>query len=118
MGAYESLQDKIMDAGSAIRDIIDKEEELRIKQFKIEIDTQLDFADAKRDWNEFKKEVIDKIKDDDFLGQARARVQDFFSYYDDQGNGIIQKLTEHVNRTREEAEIIENGGTSSIYGKN
>ena len=118
MGAYESLQDKIMDAGSAIRDIIDKEEELRIKQFKIEIDTQLEFADAKRDWNEFKKEVIDKIKDDDFLGQARARVQDFFSYYDDQGNGIIQKLTEHVNRTREEAEIIENGGTSSIYGKN
>ena len=118
MGAYESLQDKIMDAGSAIRDIIDKEEELRIKQFKIKIDTELEFADAKRDWNEFKKEVIDKIKDDDFLGQARARVQDFFSYYDDQGNGIIQKLTEHVNRTREEAEIIENGGTSSIYGKN
>ena len=118
MGAYEALQDKIVDAGAAIRDIIDKEEELRIKQFKIKIDTELEFADAKRDWNEFKKEVIDKIKDDDFLGQARARVQDFFSYYDDQGNGIIQQLTEHVNRTREQAEIIENGGTSSIYGKN
>lgn len=118
MSAYEALQDKIVDAGAAIRDIIDKEEQLRIKQFKIKIDTQLEFADAKRDWNEFKKEVIDKIKDDDFLGQAKARVQDFFSYYDDQGNGIIQQLTEHVNRTRQEAEIIENGGTSSIYGKN
>lgn len=118
MGAYEQLQDKIVDAGNAIQDILDKEEELRIKQFKIKIDWQLDKAQAERDWNEFRKKVIDKIKDDDYLGQARARLQDFYSYYKPDGGGIIQELTEHVNRTRQEAEIIENGGVSSIYGKN
>ena len=118
MNAYEQLQDKIVDAGNAIQDIIDKEEELRIKQFKIQIDWQLDKAQAERDWNEFRKKVIDKIKEDDYLGQARARLQDFFSYYKPDGGGIIQELTEHVNRTRQEAEIIENGGVSSVYGTN
>lgn len=118
MGAYEQLQDKIVDAGNAIQDILDKEEELRIKQFKIKIDTELDKAQAERDWNEFRKKVIDQIKKDDYLGQARARLQDFYSYYKPDGGGIIQELTEHVNRTRQEAEIIENGGVSSIYGEN
>lgn len=118
MGAYEQLQDKIVDAGNAIQDILDKEEELRIKQFKIKIDTELDKAQAQRDWNEFRKKVIDQIKDDDYVGQARARLQDFHSYYKPDGGGIIQELTEHVNRTRQEAEIIENGGVSSIYGEN
>lgn len=118
MNAYEQLQDKIVDAGNAIQDIIDKEEELRIKQFKIQIDWQLDKAQAERDWNEFRKKVIDKIKEDDYLGQAQARLQDFFSYYKPDGGGIIQELTEHVNRTRQEAEIIENGGVSSVYGTN
>ena len=118
MGAYEALQDKITEAGNAIEDILDKEEELRIQKFKINIDVQLDFAEAERDWNEFRKKVIDQIKDDDYVGQATARLADFDSYYKPDGGGIIQELTEHVNRTREEAEIIQNGGTSQIYGRN
>ena len=64
MNAYEALQDKITDARNAIEDILDKEEELRIKQFKVNIDVQLEFAEAERDWNEFRKKVIDQIKDD------------------------------------------------------
>ena len=118
MNAYEALQDKITAAGDAIQDILDKEEELRIKQFKIKIDWQLDKAEVERDWNAFRSKVIDEVKDDDYLGQAKARLQDFYSYYKEDGGGIIQELTEHVNKTRREAEIIENGGTSAIYGKN
>ena len=118
MNAYESLQDQIVAAGNSIQDILDKEEELRIQQFKIKIDWQLDKAQVEKDWNEFRKNVIDGIGEDDFLGQAKARLQDFFTYYKEDGGGIIQELTEHVNKTRREAEIIENGGTSSIYGQN
>ena len=118
MNAYESLQDQIISAGNSIQDILDKEEQLRIKQFKIKIDWQLDKAQVEKDWNEFRKNVVDGIKQDDFLGQAKARLQDFFAYYKEDGGGIIQELTEHVNKTRREAEIIENGGTSSIYGQN
>ena len=118
MNAYEALQDKITAAGDAIQDILDKEEELRIKQFKIKIDWQLDKAEVERDWNAFRAKVIDDVKDDDYLGKAKARLQDFYSYYQEDGSGIIQELTEHVNKTRHEAEIIENGGTSAIYGKN
>ena len=117
---YEKQQDKVEQIDKKLQDIADKQEELRIAQFKIKIDTALDVSQAKRDWNDFKKTVIDKINDDseDYLGQAKARLADFSSYYTAAGDGIIQQLTEHVNKTRKELEIIETGGESSIYGKN
>jgi hypothetical protein len=45
-------------------------------------------------------------------------MQDFFSYYDENGNGIIQQLTDHVNKTKAELESIENTGWSDVYGNN
>ena len=118
MDSYEKLQDTLQDIYDKVQDIVDKEQELKIEKFKIQIDTDLDIADAKRDWNKFKKQVIDKIKDNDYLGQAKARMQDFFSYYDENGNGIIQQLTDHVNKTKAELESIENTGWSDVYGNN
>ena len=118
MDSYEKLQDTLQDTYDKVQDIVDKEQELKIEKFKIQIDTDLDIADAKRDWNKFKKQVIDKIKDNDYLGQAKARMQDFFSYYDENGNGIIQQLTDHVNKTKAELESIENTGWSDVYGNN
>ena len=117
MDGYEDLQDTLQDTEDKVQDIVDKETELKIQQFKIDIDFQIEVSEAKRDFNKFRKEVIDKIKDDDYVGQAKARMQDFFSYYDESGTGEIQKLTDKVNKIRQEAQIIENGGTSSIYGK-
>ena len=117
MDGYEKLQDTLQDTEDKVQDIVDKETELKIQQFKIDIDLQIEVSEAKRDFNKFRKEVIDKIKDDDYVGQAKARMQDFFSYYDKTGTGEIQKLSDKVNKIRQEARIIENGGTSSIYGK-
>ena len=117
MDGYEDLQDTLQDTEDKVQDIVDKETELKIQQFKIDIDFQIEVSEAKRDFNKFRKEVIDKIKDDDYVGQAKARMQDFFSYYDEFGTGEIQKLSDKVNKIRQEAQIIENGGTSSIYGK-
>ena len=117
MDCYEDLQNTLQDTEDKVQDIVDKETELKIQQFKIDIDLQIEVSEAKRDFNKFRKEVINKIKDDDYVGQAKARLQDFFSYYDKTGTGEIQKLSDKVNKIRQEAQIIENGGTSSIYGK-
>ena len=118
MDGYEDLQNTLQDTEDKVQDIVDKETELRIQQFKIDIDFQIEVSEAKRNFNKFRKKVIDKIKDDDYVGQAKARMQDFFSYYDETGTGEIQILSDKVNKIRQEAQIIENGGTSSIYGKN
>ena len=48
----------------------------------------LDLSEAERDWNEFRRKVIDGIKDDDILGNTKARLRDFSSYY----KGMILQL--------------------------
>ena len=114
----QNYSDSIDEAYDKLNELQDQQEENAIKQFKIQIDTDLDIAGAKRDWDKFKKQVIDKIKDKDFVGQAKARMQDFFSYYDSTGKGIIQQLTNHVSKTRAALEQIENGDYSGPYGRN
>ena len=93
------------------------EEEMneRLRLFNLEADLKLDVAEARRQWNEFKRKVIDDIDDSDILGNAKARFQDFFSYYGD-GLGSIGVLTEHVNDIMGEINLINAGGTSSLYG--
>ena len=101
-----------------IQSAIDKEIEIKISKFNMEIEIRLDMSEAERDWNEFRRKVIDDIKDTDILGNAKADLQDFFSYYKDEEKGIIQTNTEHVNDIIEQLEAIRKGGTSSIYGDN
>jgi hypothetical protein len=119
--ANEQLQkysDSIDDASDKINDLQDQIEEQLIKQFTIKIDAQLDINDAKRDWNKFRKEVIDDIKDDNYLGQATARLTDFDTYYNSSNTGDIQSLIQQVNATRNALEQVERGDFSGAYGHN
>ncbi len=105
------LQDEIQEA-------IDKEIEIKITEFNMEIGIRLDLSEAERDWNEFKRKVIDSIKDDDILGNTRARLQDFSSYYKMDNTGEIQALTQQVLNTKAQLEQIDKTGTSNWYGDN
>lgn len=118
---YDDLiSSEIPDLEDNIQDALDKEIEIQIKKFTMEVEIHLDMAEAEKDFNEFKRKVIDGIKDDDILGNAKADLKDLESYFNTNGTGIgpVQALTNQVEKTLEELAEMENGGTSDVYGDN
>lgn len=114
---YDNLiSDKIPGLEDDIQDALDKQIEIQIKEFTMEVDLRLNMADAERDFNEFKKKVIDGIKEDDILGNALSKLTDFSSYYKSDGTGVIETLTKQVNETIDQINQINGGGFSSVYG--
>lgn len=77
----------------------------------------MDVAQAQRDWNQFKTKIIDGIEEDDILGNARAKLLDFSTYYNDEATGTIQRLTDYVADSLEQLKQFENGENMSIYDK-
>ena len=116
---YDDLvSDTIPGIEDDIQDALDEQIEIQIEKFTMEVDLRLDMAEAERDFNEFKKKVIDGIKDDDILGNALAKLTDFSSYYKPDGKGVIETLTRQVNETIDQINQINGGGTSTVYGNN
>ena len=100
-----------------IQEALNKKVEIAIEKFNMEIETRLEMSEAERDWNEFKKKVIDNIDDDDILGNAKANLEDFSSYYKDNFEGVIQVNTDHVNDILFELEEMDKGLSSKYYGE-
>ena len=119
MEYYENLMSEtIPGLEEEIQDALDKQIEIQIQKFTMEVEIRLDMAEAESDWNEFKMKVIDDIDEDDILGNAMAKMLDFSSYYKDNGKGVIEVLTRQVNDTLEQLRQIDETGTSSVYGDN
>lgn len=118
LSKYEDLKADEKEIKKQQQEVEDKATEVRIKKFTLKVDLALDTAQAERDFNAFKKKVIDGIKDDDFAGQANALLSNFSSYVKPDGTGEIQALTDQLNKTKSEIEIMEAGGKSTIYGDN
>lgn len=116
---YDTLiSDTIPGLQDEIQDAIDKEIEIKIEEFTMEIEIRLDLSEAERDWNEFRRKVIDGIKDDDILGNTKARLRDFSSYYKADNTGEVQALTQQVLNTKAQLEQMDKIGTSDWYGDN
>lgn len=116
---YDTLiSDTIPGLQDEIQDAIDKEIEIKIEEFTMEIEIRLDLSEAERDWNEFRRKVIDGIKDNDILGNTKARLRDFSSYYKTDNTGEVQALTQQVLNTKAQLEQIDKTGTSDWYGDN
>lgn len=101
-----------------IQSAVDEKIDLQIEKFDMEIELRLDLAEAERDWNEFKKKIIDGIEDDDILGNAMARLVDFSSYYKEDNTGIVQALRKQVDNTLAELNQMDTNGWSNVYGNN
>ena len=101
-----------------IRDNLDKEVEIKISRFKMTVDIRLDMSKAQRDWNEFRKEVIDMIRDDDVLGNMNAELRDFASYYNQASTAAVQDLTRQVTATLGQLYQMDAGQDASSYGNN
>lgn len=114
---YDKLvTDEIPDLQNQIQEAIDKITEKNIEKFKMEVDLRLDMAEAERDWNEFKKKVIDQIDDDDILGNAKARIEDLRTYLNDLDTGEVQALGKHVKETLDELRAFDKG-LDNVYGR-
>ena len=95
---YDKLQQEI---AKSIQQQIDNAQEqidLQAKQFELKIKAELDLSEAKRDWNKFRRDLIDEVRDDDILGLNKYRFADISSYFNNIGTGSIQYLT---NRLKE-----------------
>ena len=114
----ELITDEIPGLEADIQEAVDEKIDIQIEKFDMEIEIRLKLAEAERDWNEFKKKIIDEIEDDDILGNAMARLVDFSSYYKSDNTGIVQALRKQVDNTLAELNQMDNTGWSSVYGDN
>ena len=101
-----------------IQDAYDKQTEMLIEEFNMEIKLRLDMAEAKRDWNEFKRKIIDEVKEEDILGLSSARLKDFFSYYDEAGKAEVQALTTRIQDQLAELRKQDELGNAEWYRDN
>lgn len=122
---YDSLRKAYEDITDTIEEQLQKQIEINITKFKMQVEIRLEMGEAEREWNKFKKEVLegtDVLKDigfDSLLKGATQNYRDVFSYFDIHGNenGEIQSLTKQVTDTLAEITKIENG-QESTYGDN
>ena len=98
-----------------IQDALDKQIEINVQKFNLKLKITLDMNQATRDWNDWKKKIIDGIRDDDILGNAKAKLQDFYTYYSEDGRGDIQSQTRQVNSILAELKQMDETGWSDIY---
>ena len=114
----ELITDMIPGLEADIQAAVDEKIDLQIEKFDMEIELRLNLAEAERDWNEFKKRIIDGIEDDDILGNAMAKLVDFSSYYKEDNTGIVQALRKQVDNTLAELNQMDTNGWSNVYGDN
>lgn len=112
----ELIVDEIPELESKIREASLKQIELKVDAFNYEIDLRLNMSELERDWNEFYNKVIKDIDENDILGNALAKLEDFTTYYKDNAEGIIQVNSQHILDLIDQLEQMKNG-TASIYGE-
>lgn len=101
-----------------IQDSLDKITDLKIQAFNMEIEVTLDLDDARKQWEEFKKDVIDKIKDDDILGNANYNLESLGRYYNEQDLGKIQEETKYLTKLLNELKTMDATGSADYYDDN
>ena len=115
---YDSLlTEDIPGMQAEIQEALNKQIELKLEAFHHEIELRLDMADAERDWNEFFNKVIKDIDEDDILGNAQAKLQDFMSYYKENLEGVIQVGTQHIEDILTDLKTMDAGGDAKYYSE-
>ena len=113
----EILTSEIPEMEADIYDAIISQIELKLEAFNQEIEIRLEMAEAERDWNEFFNKVIKDIDEDDILGNAEARLEDFMSYYKDTMKGVVQVNTQHIQDILADLKAMDEGLAGKFYSK-
>ena len=92
LAQYDKLQQEIADKQQEQLDNLQKQIDLKVQRLELKIEATLDLAKLKRDWNSFKRDIIEDIRDDDILGLNNYRFADINSYFNSNQTGSIQQL--------------------------
>ena len=94
---YDALQ---QEQAKSIQDRIDNAQaqiDNKVKQFELKIEASLDLSQAKRDWNKFRRDFIEEIRDDDILGLNRYKLADLNSFFNKAQTGSLQVLSDKLH---------------------
>ena len=121
----EDLQSQVTSISKEIADKIKEETKNALKKalerFNAKVDVEIDIEDAWRQLHKLKAE-LDGLRDDDYFKNINVQAKQFSEYLKTNPNSLLpggstQILTDHLNQIMSEINIIQGGGTSSIYGK-
>ena len=110
----ELVSDTIPGLGNEIQDAIDQQIELNIKKFNLEFEIRLELKNATKDWNEFKKRILDGIDEDDIYGNAKARVENDLTNV--AGENGLEASKNRVDQVLAELKEMDETGKSDVYG--
>lgn len=128
VGNIISIVDNLFETLHNIREQII---ELNIEKFNKPVDVTLDLYDMQQQWNEFRRQVIDDLAEDDFVGKMKQSLREIKQYYDglDFSTGTIfdedslagsmnlmETLSGHLGQIMQEIQVMMSGKDSEIYG--
>ena len=122
IGEYESAYSEFQ---STLDELLEKhyaDIENEVNQFNNKINVELELSDARKEWNEFWKDVVADVSETDFGGQIAASLKQLKELIGlgSGGQGIVGKLTTHLSKITSEvwAQInsANNGGQDSMFG--
>ena len=106
---YNELISTIDGLKDDIQKDLDKQLEINIRKFTLELEVRLDIKEASIKFNEFKRKIIDELSDDDIAGAVQQAFDNIKSVY---SSKVIEELIEKINK--EISEI----GNPKVYGDN
>lgn len=107
------LLDTIPDIEDSLQEITDREIEINIQKFNMEVELRLDLTEAQKDWNEFKRNILDGIDSEDIFGNALKDAELFKTILK---NETTEALTNNIKATVSEIQSINTKGYSDLYG--
>lgn len=99
-----------------MQDALDEQLKIKIKEFDMKIELALDIKKAQDKWNEFKKQIVKDLKDDDILGNALDSLENFYDFYNQEGNGLIQEEAKYLEDLMKQIDQYNTTGWSDWYG--
>lgn len=113
--AYDDLiLDTIPEIENGLDDITDREVEINIQKMNMEMELRLDLVEARKDWNDFKREVLDNLDDEDLFGNALADKELFEQIWDSKA---LKAGADELKEIIGEINDINETGSSDIFGE-
>lgn len=106
---YNELISTIDGLKDDIQKDLDKQLEINIRKFTLELEVRLNIKEASIKFNEFKRKIIDELSDDDIAGAVQQAFDNIKSVY---SSKVIEELIEKIKK--EISEI----GNPKVYGDN
>lgn len=113
---YDNASDQLQALYDEATDDLEKALDKVQAIFKLPIEVGLEIQTREKDWLEFKRDIIDRLKDDDFIGRVEVPLRNIDLIYNDAGTGMAQQLAPALQTALNELTIINAGGFSTLFG--